>query len=220
MDPVEMAGRPARRVFNPLNESMPNFITYTANITKGSLKVRESRIVAGLLMENVSPSEWKDAVEKQNVLQARSLATATSLAGFIRARLEFFDRELWKMVRDGDRTLTSQSLLVCAMKHSALLRDFMDLNLRDEYRKFRPTLATSVWTEYLEGCRSRDPDMPDWFETTKTRLRSTVFQILAQAGYLSDTASRELKPVTILPELITYLRKNEENQLIRCLQLP
>lgn len=199
---------------------MHDSITYTANITKGSLKLRESRIVAGLLMDKVSPSEWKNAIEKQNVLQCRSVATATSLAGFLRARLEYFDSELWKMVRDGDRTLASQALLVCAMKHSALMRDFMDLNLRDEYRKFRPKLATSVWTGYLEGCRSRDPNMPDWFETTKNRLRSTVFQILAQVGYLSDTAARELKPVTILPELITYLREKGETHLIRCLQLP
>lgn len=199
---------------------MPNPITYSANITKGSLKLRESRIVAGLLMGKVTDAEWKDAIENQNVLQARSAATATSMAGYIRSRLEYFDRDLWKMVRDGDRTLASQALLVCAIKHSALLRDFMDLNLRDEYRKFRPTLATSVWTEYLEGCRSRDPNMPDWFETTKNRLRSTVFQILAQVGYLSDTTTRELKPVTILPELITYLWKKGETHLIRCLQLP
>jgi hypothetical protein len=199
---------------------MHDSIAYSANITKGSLKLRESRIVAGLLMDKVSDAEWKDAIENQNVLQARSAATATSMAGYIRSRLEYFDRDLWKMVRDGDRTLASQSLLVCAIKHSALLRDFMDLNLRDEYRKFRPTLATSVWTEYLEECRSRDPNMPEWFETTKNRLRSTVFQILAQAGYLSDTSKRELRSVTILPELIVYLRKKDETHLIRCLQLP
>jgi hypothetical protein len=171
-------------------------------------------------MDEVSDAEWKDAIESKNVLQARSVATATSLASYIRSRLEYFDADLWKMVRDGDRTLSSQALLVCAMKHSALLFDFMDLNLRDEYRKFRPTLATSVWTEYLEGCHSRDPDMPEWFETTKKRLRSTVFQILAQAGYLTDTSARGLKPVTILPALISYLHRKGENQLIRCLQLP
>ncbi len=199
---------------------MLNSITYSANITKGSLKLRESRIVAGLLIDKVSDTEWKDAIERQNVLQARSVATAKSMAGYMRSRLEYFDRDLWKMVRDRDKALASQALLVCAMKHSALLRDFIDLNLRDEYRKFRPTLATSVWAEYLEGCRSRDPHMPDWFETTKNRLRSTVFQILAQVGYLSDTAARELKPVAILPELISYLRKEGETHLIRCLQLP
>jgi hypothetical protein len=85
---------------------------------------------------------------------------------------------------------------------------------------FRPSLAASVWSSFLEGCRSRDPAMPDWSESTQNRLRSTVFQILSQAGYLSDTATRDLKPVTILPDLISYLREQGETQLIRCLQLP
>lgn len=193
---------------------------YSANITKGSLKLRESRIVAGLLLDAVSGDEWKDAIERGNVLQTRTVATALSLAGLLRARLGCFDEQLWKMVRDGDKTLATQALLVCAVKHSALLRDFMDLNLRDEYRKFHPTLATSVWTQYLEGCRGRDPEMPEWFETTRRRLRSTVFQILAQAGYLSDTSKRELKTVSLLPELVSYLREKGENHLLRCLQLP
>ena len=63
-------------------------------------------------MNDASAAKWKEAIEIKNVLQARSIATAISLAGYIRSRLEYFDRDLWKMVRDGDRTLASQSLLV------------------------------------------------------------------------------------------------------------
>jgi hypothetical protein len=199
---------------------MPNSITYSANITKGSLKLRESRIVAGLLIEKVSQSEWKDAVKKQNVFQSRSVSTATSLAGFLRARLEQFDSPLWLLVRDGDRILATQALLACAVKHSALLRDFMDLKLRDEYRKFSPTLPANAWSEFLEECCGRDPSVSKWHESTRRRLRSTVFQILAQSGYLSDTSSRKLRPVTLLPELTHYLREKSENHLLRCLNLP
>ena len=193
---------------------------YTATLTTGSLKPRESRIVAGLLLDGVSNAAWKSAIEHQNVLQCRAAGSAVVLARLLRARLECFDQPLWMMVRDGNKALATQALLVCAVKHSALLRDFMDLGLRDEYRMFRQTLSASVWFSYLEGCRNRDPAMPDWSESTQNRLRSTVFQILAQAGYLSDTSVREIKSVSILPELIAYLRARGENPLIRCLQLP
>jgi hypothetical protein len=193
---------------------------YTATLTTGSLKPRESRIVAGLLLDGVSNAAWKSAIEHQNVLQSRAPGSSVVLARLLRARLECFDQPLWMMVRDGNKALATQSLLACAVKHSALLRDFMDLSLRDEYRMFRQTLSPSVWSSYLEGCRNRDPAMPDWSESTQNRLRSTVFQILAQAGYLSDTSARELKSVSILPELIAYLRDREEVHLIRCLQLP
>ena len=36
-----------------------------------------------------------------------------------------------------------------------------------------------MFSDYLEGCRERDPDMPQWNETTRRRLRSSVFQMLA-----------------------------------------
>ncbi len=199
---------------------MPPPAIYTATLTTGSLKPRESRIVAGLLLDNVTDPEWKDAIERRNVFQSRAPGSAVVLARLLRARLECFDGPLWIMVRDGSKELATQCLLACAVKHSALLRDFMDLSLRDEYRMFRPTLGTGVWSAYLENCSSRDPAMPDWSESTRNRLRSTVFQILAQVGYLTDTTSREMKPVSISPDLIAYLRTSGEDHLIRCLQLP
>lgn len=193
---------------------------YTATLTTGSLKLRESRIVAGLLLDGVSGVAWKEAVARQNVLQSRASGSAAVLARLLRARLERFDRPLWMMVRDGSKELATQALLACAIKHSALLRDFLDLVLRSEYRLFRLHLSTGVWSAYLDGCRSRDPSMPEWSESTRHRLRSTVFQILAQVGYLEDTRTREIKPVRILPELVAYLRARDENHLLRCLQLP
>lgn len=193
---------------------------YSANITKGSLKLRESRILASLLLSGVKNAKWKEEIEQNNILQARSCSTAKSLAGFLRARLEQFDSPLWLLVRDGDRILATQALLACAVKHSPLLRDFMDLKLRDEYRKFTPTLPANAWSEFLEECHGRDPGVSAWHESTRRRLRSTVFQILAQAGYLSDTYSRELRVVTLLPELTSYLRDKGESHLLRCLNIP
>ena len=193
---------------------------YTATLITGSLKPRESRVVAGLLLASVSEAEWKSAIQEKNILQTRAPASALSLARLLRARLEGFDGPLWLMVRDGDKLLATQALLACAAKHSALLRDFMNLALRDEFRMFRTSLPPAVWSSFLDGCRGRDPAMPEWSESTRDRLRSTVFQILAQAGYLTDTSSRILKPVTIIPQLAAYLQEKGEHALLRCLQLP
>lgn len=193
---------------------------YTATLTSGSLKPRESRIVAGLLLDGVSDAEWKDAIERRNVFQARAVPSAISVGRLLRARLEGFDAPLWRMVRDGDKDLSIQALLACAAKHSTLLRDFMDLALRTEVRMFRPELAASVWTSFLEDCHSRDASMSAWSDSTRDRLRSTVFQILAQAGYIEDTKSRKLRTVLIRPELSAYLREKGEDHLLRCLQLP
>ena len=52
-------------------------------------------------------------------------------------------------------------------------------------------------TDCLEGCRGRDPAMPLWHDTTRRRLRSSVFQMLAEAGYIENTRSLKLQTVHI-----------------------
>ena len=50
---------------------------YRADITAGSLKIVESRVIAELLLCGVDESEWKQATVKDNVLKTKNPATAT-----------------------------------------------------------------------------------------------------------------------------------------------
>lgn len=198
---------------------MPDLI-YSADITAGSLKIRESRLIAGLLVNDVPEDEFRRQVVEQNILQARSPATAIRLGRLIKSRLQAFDSDLWRMIRDGDKALAIQALLAAAIQHSALLRDFIDLCLRDEYRLLHTELSKSLWPSFLEGCAARDPAVSSWSESTKRRLRSSVFDVLAQAGFLSDTRKRHLQRFILLPELRSYLAARNDQNLLNCLQLP
>jgi hypothetical protein len=75
-------------------------LTYKADIAGGSLKVYEARIVADLLLRNLSASEWRHAIELDNVLQKTSVGTAKRQASLIKARLKLMMPELWTIVRD------------------------------------------------------------------------------------------------------------------------
>ena len=46
---------------------------------------------------------------------------------------------------------------------------------------------------------------PDWSELTVARLRSTVFAILAQAGYVENPRTLKLQTVHIVREVLDYL---------------
>ncbi len=192
---------------------------YSADIAAGSLKVSESRVVAGLLLAGIDSEGWKEAILRENVLQARNAATGVRLARLIRQRLELMDAPLWLMVRNGDAVTATHALLAAAVKHSALLGDFLDIVVRERFRLFEAKLSKGVWTEYLEGCRGRDPEMPQWSESTRRRLGSTVFQSLAQTGFLENTKSMVLRPVIIAPDVIRYLCDRNEEYVLRCIQV-
>lgn len=192
---------------------------YSADITAGALKVPESRIVANLLLHGMNEKGWNDALYSQNILQARSPETAKRLARLIRARLAPMKPELWKLVRDGSSVVATQACLAAAIKHSLLLGDFLDLVVRDQYRLFRSALSKQLWEDYLNDCRGRDLDMPLWNESTRRRLRSSVFQMLAQAGYLDNTRTLTLQPVYISPEVLQYLRYTQEVYVLQCMEV-
>jgi hypothetical protein len=191
---------------------------YRADITAGALKVPESRIIADLLLQGVDATGWQEALYDQNVLQARSPKTTQRFALLLRGRLELMQAELWKLVRDGSGTVATHACLAAAVKHSALLGDFLDLAVREQYKRYAVVLTNKLWADYIEDCRGREPDMPRWHDSTVARLRSSVFQILAQAGYIENTRTLKLQTVHIASQVIDYLTEHDEHYVLRCMQ--
>jgi len=194
-------------------------VRYKADITAGALKLPESRLIADLLLRRVDAEGWKDALVTRNILQARSPATTRRLTQLIRGRLETMGPDLWKLVRDGKGTVATHAVFAAAVKHSPLLGDFLDLVVNEQYRRFGTALSNKMFADYLDGCRERDADMPQWNETTRKRLRSSVFQMLAQAGYIENTRSLKLQTVHIAEQVLRYLKANKEEYVLRCIQV-
>ena len=192
---------------------------YRADITAGSLKVAESRVIADLLLKQADDEAWKAALHNENVLQTRSPKTADRLALLIRGRLESMTPDLWKLVRDGSALVATHACLAAAAKHSALLADFLELVVSEQYRIFAEKLTYQHWDDFIADCQNRDPELPEWSPSTIDRLRSSVFQILQQAGYIDSTKSLQLQTVHIADEVVRYLTNNDEGNVLRCIQM-
>ena len=61
-----------------------NQFNYNSDLIGGSLMVRESRIIADLLISGANPDEWNRYVMVDNLLQKRSAASAKRIAQAIR----------------------------------------------------------------------------------------------------------------------------------------
>jgi hypothetical protein len=192
---------------------------YTATISSTPLRLRETRIVADLLLQGLSDEAWKKAVVEENVLQVASTVGVIRSSNILRARLEPLGEGLWKMVRNGGREQATQAALAGAVKHSRLLGDFMDIAIREQRALFAKKLEPRMWNDYIAGCRGRDPDMPHWSDTTVAKLRSVVFSMLAEAAYLKDTRSLLLQNVFVDAQLTAYLRDRGESYVLRCLEV-
>ena len=192
---------------------------YAATITAASLRLRESRIIADLLLQGVNDVTWKEELVERNVLQMGSVESIKRISRLLRARLEPLGEGLWSMVRDGGRTQAIQAAFAGALKNSRLLGDFMDITMRAQRALFAKKLEYPMWNEYIAGCRGRDPDMPHWTDATVARLRSAVFSMLAEADYLKDTRSLLMQNVFVDDQLADYLRDRGEAYVLRCMEV-
>jgi len=192
---------------------------YKANFSLGGLMVPESRIVAGLLLDDPSEQQWKTAIIEDNLLRKRSPSTASTQAGLIRARLQTMTDELWPLIRDGSKPVATHAVLAATIKYSPLLADFLNQVVRDLHKRFEPVLEPRHWDRFLDDCRAGDAQMPEWSPATLQTLRSRMHGILAEAGYLSDARKRKLQPISIAPEVVGYLVAHNETQVLRCLQV-
>jgi len=191
---------------------------YKANITAGALLVSESRKIADLMLRKVSPLEWKDAIEQRNILQKLNVSSSKRIASYIRSRLEPMTPELWQMVRDGDAVLATQSVFAAAIKHCRILGDYLDLVVREQFRKMDDQLTPALWDEFVLSCRQRDLQMEDFPPTTASKMRSVVHKILAEVGYLKNPRIWQLQKIEIVQEVTAYLKDNNEGYVLKCIQ--
>jgi len=191
---------------------------YRANIGGGTLMLRESRKVAALLLKGLPAGAWQKAIEAENVLQKTSPAGAKRIASLIRSRLETMTDDLWLLVRDGDRDVAMQAMFAASIEHSALLGDFIDIVVRERFRGFHNDLPKTSWAEYLDICRSRDPEMPVWKDSTAKKLGEHVYRILSEVGVLADTKSYRLRKLAVRREVKENLLGHGERYVLRCLE--
>lgn len=194
-------------------------VIYVANITAGALLIPESRKIADLMLRQVSAEEWKKAIEEENILQKLSVSSSKRVASFIRARLGMMNSDLWKMVRDGDGILTTQALFAASIKHCRILGDYLDIVVRQQFRKLEDKLTPALWDEFIVSCKQRDPAMEDFPPSTAKKMRSVVHKILVEAGYLKEAHNWTLTRIEIVPEIIEYLRNNNEAYVLKCIQV-
>ena len=193
--------------------------TYDSDLVGGSLMVRESRIVAELLLEDSSKEAWDRAILVDNLLQKRTVASARRNAQAIRKRLKRLEPEFWRALRDGDEELATQVAFCAALERNLLLVEFVEQVVGDAYRSHAEKLELYYWFDFLEDCARRDLRISDWTESSKDKMGQVAFRMLAEMGYLENSRSLKLQRVIIRPELKSMLENSSRQRIKACMEV-
>ncbi len=192
---------------------------YKGDIVAGSLLVKESRMVADILIQGYTGGGLYEKILKDNILQKRSLVTAKRQARLIWDRLLPFDQDFRLMVRDGTHEQATQALLCAAIKHSRLLGDFIRQVIHTQITIYKTSVSTRDWDQFFEQCELTQPSLAAWSASTRNKVRQIVFRMLAEAKIIDSTRSKNLLPFSVMPDVRTLLHDRNEDYVLHCLEI-
>ena len=192
---------------------------YDSDLSGGSLQVRESRIVADLLLQDASPEQWHEVIQQQNRLQKRAPASAKRVAQAIRKRLERLDAPFWRAIRDGDDELATQVVFCSAMERNLLLVEFIETVLKDAFVTRAGVLEPYHWNEFLDERSHRDSTITTWTESSRKKMAQVVYRMLAEVGLLKSTRNMKLQNLMIRSEVRVLLDDSYRNRIKACLEV-
>ena len=192
---------------------------YDSDLIGGSLQVRESRIVADLLLQNASPEQWHEVIQQQNRLQKRAPASAKRVAQAIRTRLERLDAPFWRAIRDGDDELATQVVFCSALERNLLLVEFIETVLKDAFVTRAGVLESYHWNEFLDERSHRDSAITTWTESSRKKMAQVVYRMLTEVGLLKSTRNMKLQNLMIRSEVRVLLDDSYRYRIKACLEV-
>lgn len=192
---------------------------YLGDIIGGSIMLRESRLIAELLLLEPNTEQWSQKIENENILQKASIPSAKRFASTMKKRLAPMGRGFLKAVIDADDTLAMQLLLLGTMNDSPILADFMKTVLADAHRTYKEKLERDSWVEFYEDHSRVIPELANFSESSIKKMGSNVIKILSDAGYLSNARNKILQKVYVQSETLEWARKIEKSDFAQAFEI-
>ncbi len=187
---------------------------YIGDLVGGGLFLAESRIIAESLLKNLPDNKWKSQIIENNILQKKSGQTAIRYARTIRCRIEGQgERFITELLTACERAYI-QMLMMSLLIHSPVLSDFMRLTLAEARRTYKPALPADAWSEFYDSKMRVYAELGDFSDSTIRKMGNNAIKALVDSGYLSDSRTKKIQPVYLMPEVKDWLVRLGRKDLI------
>lgn len=191
-----------------------NIKEYIGDLVGGGLFLTESRIIAESLLKDLSDDKWKSLIIENNILQKKSGQTAIRYARTIRCRIEGPGKEFITALLTASERAYIQMLMMSLLIHSPVVADFMRLTLAEARRTYKPSLTADAWSEFYDTRLRAYAELSRFSDSTIKKMGNNAIKALVDSGYLSDSRTKKIQPVYLMPEVQDWLVRLGREDLI------
>lgn len=191
---------------------------FSASITKCSLKLQETRVLAGLLMSGTPPAVVIDTVISQNLLQKRASSTSRTFCSYLMRRLEQCPPCIHKSIAQGLHREASQAVFIAALAESAILRAFCEHSLTEITSSGRAFVTGSDWMSFRDWLETQDPKTASWTPVVWSKMRQNIWRILDEVDLVDSTNMMSLQPMRLEPPISACLEDPSLSHILPALR--
>ncbi|CNI62975.1 DUF1819 family protein [Yersinia enterocolitica] len=191
-----------------------NIKEYIGDLVGGSLFLTESRIIAESLLKDLSDDKWKSLIIENNILQKKSGQTAIRYARTIRCRIEGLGEKFITELLTANERAYIQMLMMSLLIHSPVIADFMRLTLAEARRIYKPALTADAWSEFYDSRMRAYAELGGFSDSTIKKMGNNAIKALVDSAYLSDSRTKKIQPVYLMPEVKDWLVRLGREDLI------
>ena len=159
---------------------------YALGSTSGALMLVPSREAADLYRQE---RDWDKAFQRavdENILSSKSRASAKRQISEIFVRLKTLNEQELELLLDGDASDRRNILWLAACRRYRFLAEFGRDVLVARLNDMKPDLLYVHYDNYLEEKLSDHPEIGAVSEESHKKMRSVLFAMLREAGYLDE----------------------------------
>ena len=178
---------------------------YRLSFSVGGLFLQGASIGAGLYLELRDWRAVRAAIDADNLLQARTVASAKRVGRELVQRLaELTDDEL-RLLLDATAAERGHLMWVAACRRYVLIGEFAEEVVRERFLLFARSLAPEHFESFVRAKSMWHEELSSLTDPTLRKLRTTVFLMLREAGLLSE--SGEILASVLSPRVTRELQK-------------
>ncbi|SMY16233.1 DUF1819 family protein [Photobacterium aquimaris] len=198
---------------------MTEYKQYLGDLIGGSLMIKESQLIAELLLTDPTKEQWDDAIVEQNILQKRSAASAKRNAATIKKRIATMDNNFLRALADANHEEAAQLMVAATLINSPLLADFMRTVVMDAKRMYRESIDMKDWESFWEDKSRLYPELTEMSESSTYKIAQVAFKIMTDGGFLESTRSKLLTNVYVTPDVRNLLINMNQENIIQAMEI-
>ena len=107
-----------------------------------------------------------------------------------------------------------QMPMVSLLIQSPIVTDFMRLTLAEARRTYKPSLISDAWSEFYNTRVRAYAELGGFSDSTVKKMGNNAIKALVDSGYLSDSRTKKIQPVYLIPEVKEWLVRLSREDLI------